>query len=230
MNSEILEKDKINTKSISIKEKLYFGVKRTFDIIFSLIGLVFLVPVLIIVKISYMLTGDFHSIIFKQERTGRYGKKFNLYKIRSMVAGNNVRDMSCEDKFTKVGRIIRKLSLDELLQVINILKGDMSFIGPRPWIPEYYENMNEKQRHRCDVRPGLSGLAQVKGRNDISIFEKINYDLEYVKTCSVKTDIKIVFMTIKAVFGQKGVDACKSTIHDEIEALKKQNRGTLNEK
>ena len=76
MNSEILEKDKINTKSISIKEELYFGVKRTFDIIFSLIGLVFLVPVLIIVKISYMLTGDFHSIIFKQERTGRYGKKF----------------------------------------------------------------------------------------------------------------------------------------------------------
>lgn len=229
MNSEILEKDKINTKSISLRKLLYFGIKRIFDILFSLIGLFFCVPVLIIVKISYMLTGDFHSIIFKQERTGRYGKKFKLYKIRSMVAGNDVRDMSCEDKFTKVGRIIRKLSLDELLQVINVLKGDMSFIGPRPWIPEYYENMNEKQRHRCDVRPGLSGLAQVKGRNDISIFEKINYDLEYVNTCSVKTDIKIVFMTIKAVFGQKGVDAGKGTIHDEIEALKKQNKKEVSE-
>lgn len=97
----------------------------------------------------------------------------------------------------------------------------MSFIGPRPWIPDYYENMNEEQRHRTDVRPGLTGLAQCMGRNGITIFEKINYDIEYINNYSLRQDIKIVILTIKTVISGSGADAGKNTIKNEIEQLKK---------
>ena len=100
----------------------------------------------------------------------------------------------------------------------------MSFIGPRPWIPEYFDNMNEIQKHRVDVNPGLTGLAQSKGRNSISIFDKINYDLEYIDKYSFVEDIKVVFYTIKTVLKKEGADAGKSTIQNEIEDLKKQKK------
>ena len=99
----------------------------------------------------------------------------------------------------------------------------MSFIGPRPWITDYYDNMNEKQRHRNDVLPGITGLAQAKGRNNISINEKINYDLEYVKNYSFRQDVKIVFLTIKTVLSKEVADAGKNTIQNELEDLKTQN-------
>ena len=99
----------------------------------------------------------------------------------------------------------------------------MSFIGPRPWITDYYDNMNDSQRHRYDVRPGLTGLAQCMGRNNISIFDKIEYDLQYIENYSLYQDLKVVFLTIKTVFTSSGADAGKSTIHDELEDLKKYN-------
>ena len=137
-----------------------------------------------------------------------------------MAASNNVRDFTKADQHTKVGTFLRKTSLDELPQFFSILMGHMSFIGPRPWIPEYFENMNEEQRHRVDVTPGLTGLAQAKGRNSISIFDKINYDLEYIDNYGFIEDIKVVFLTIKTVLTKEGADAGKSTIQNELEDLK----------
>ena len=141
-----------------------------------------------------------------------------------MESNNDVRDFSKGDQHTKIGTFLRKTSLDELPQLFNILLGSMSFIGPRPWIPEYFDNMNETQKHRVDVNPGLTGLAQSKGRNSISIFDKINYDLEYIDKYSFVEDIKVVFYTIKTVLKKEGADAGKSTIQNEIEDLKKQKK------
>ena len=200
---------------------MYKYVKRVFDILFCLIGIVvFLIPMIVIgIAIKIDSKGP---VFFKQKRTGYKGREFYLYKFRSMTVDNDVHDFSKKDQHTKVGNFLRRTSLDELGQMINILKGDMSWIGPRPWIVDYYENMNEYQRHRCDVLPGITGLAQVLGRNNISIFEKINYDLEYVNNYSLKEDIKIIFLTIKTVLSKSGADAGKNVIQNEIEDLRTQ--------
>ena len=137
-----------------------------------------------------------------------------------MTVDNNVLDFKSENKVTKVGNFIRKTSLDEIPQFINILKGDMSFIGPRPWIVEYAKSYTDEQRRRLDVTPGITGLAQVSGRNDISIIEKINYDLQYVDNFSLLMDIKVILKTIKIVFSKKGADLAKSGIETELKELK----------
>ena len=201
---------------------MYRYVKRGIDLVMAvLLLIIFLIPMLIIAVLIKLDSKG--PVLFKQKRTGLKGKVFNLYKFRSMVTDNDVHDFSKGDQHTKVGNILRKTSLDELPQIINILKGEMSFIGPRPWITDYYDNMNEKQRHRNDVLPGITGLAQAKGRNNISINEKINYDLEYVKNYSFRQDVKIVFLTIKTVLSKEGADAGKNTIQNELEDLKTQN-------
>lgn len=152
----------------------------------------------------------------------KYGKVFHVWKFRTMVADNDVRDFSKSDQHTRVGTFLRKTSLDELPQLFCIFLGKMSFIGPRPWITDYFDNMNEEQRHRVDVTPGLTGLAQAKGRNTISIFDKINYDLEYIDDYGFLEDIKVIFLTIKVVLTKEGADAGKSTIQTELEDLKTQ--------
>lgn len=201
---------------------MYKYVKRGIDLVMAvLLLMIFLIPMLIIAVLIKLDSKG--PVLFKQKRTGLKGKVFNLYKFRSMVTDNDVHDFSKGDQHTKVGNILRKTSLDELPQIINILKGEMSFIGPRPWITDYYDNMSEKQRHRNDVLPGITGLAQAKGRNNISINEKINYDLEYVKNYSFRQDVKIVFLTIKTVLSKEGADAGKNTIQNELEDLKTQN-------
>lgn len=201
---------------------MYKYVKRGIDLVMAvLLLIIFLIPMLIIAVLIKLDSKG--PVLFKQKRTGLKGKVFNLYKFRSMVTDNDVHDFSKGDQHTKVGNIIRKTSLDELPQIINIIKGEMSFIGPRPWITDYYDNMSEKQRHRNDVLPGITGLAQAKGRNNISINEKINYDLEYVKNYSFRQDVKIVFLTIKTVLSKEGADAGKNTIQNELEDLKTQN-------
>lgn len=200
---------------------MYPYLKRFLDLcIAAFLCILFLVPMIIIaILIKIDSKGP---VFFKQARTGKNGKEFMLYKFRSMSQDNDVHDFSHGDKHTKVGAVLRKLSLDELPQMINIFKGDMSFIGPRPWIPDYYENMTEEQRHRCDVVPGMTGLAQAKGRNNISIFDKINYDLEYIAHYSLWEDIKIIFLTVKTVLLKEGADAGKCTIQNELNDLKTQ--------
>ena len=198
---------------------MYKYVKRIIDLLFALLlSCVLIIPMLIIALVIKLESKG--PALFKQERTGKNGKVFNIYKFRSMTSDNDVRDFKSENKITKVGKFIRKTSLDELPQLINIIKGEMSFIGPRPWITDYYDAMNEEQRHRYDVTPGITGLAQAKGRNDISIFEKINYDLEYVNNYSLKMDIDVILYTIATVVSKKGADMPKFGIKSEVEQLK----------
>ena len=206
-----------------IKMILFAGTKFLFDRILAIFGLIILSPLMIIISIIIKLDSK-GPVLFKQVRTGKKGKTFTMYKFRSMVVNNDVHDFSTKDRHTKVGTFLRKTSLDELPQLISIATGKMSFIGPRPWITDYYDNMSDIQRHRCDVRPGLTGLAQVMGRNAITIFDKIEYDLKYIKDYSLLQDIKIIFLTIKAVFSAHGADAGKSTIQNELEDLKNQKK------
>lgn len=202
---------------------IFAGFKYMFDRITALIALIILLPLYLIIAILIKLD-DGGPVFFTQIRTGKKGKIFKLYKFRTMVKDNDVHDFSTKDKYTRIGKFLRKTSLDELPQItINVLKGDMSLIGPRPWITDYYDAMNEMQRHRYDVRPGLTGLAQCMGRNSISIFKKIGYDLEYIENYSLAQDIKIFFLTIKQVFSRSGSDAGKQTIEKELTALRNMN-------
>lgn len=202
---------------------VFASIKFLFDRFLAILGLILTAPLIIIIAIAIKLDSK-GPVLFKQERTGKFGKKIYIYKFRTMVAKNNVHDFSKPDEHTRVGRLLRKTSLDELPQLFSIATGTMSFIGPRPWIPDYYENMNDNQRHRYDVRPGLTGLAQVMGRNNITIFDKIDYDLTYIKNYSLMQDLSIIVLTIKTVFTASGADAGKQKIRDEIQDLKKANK------
>lgn len=226
-NAEIKE-EHIKIKNKRNKKFKLFGIfKFIFDRMFSIIALIILSPLILIIGILIKLDSD-GPVFFKQTRTGKNGKNFELLKFRTMVKDNNLRDLSKEDQHTKLGSFLRKTSLDEIPQLICIALGKMSFIGPRPWIPEYYENMNDEQRKRYLVRPGLTGLAQAKGRNGISIEEKINYDLYYVKNYSLKLDLKIIFLTITSLHKSEIVNAGKNTIKEEIEYLKNNKVGNKN--
>lgn len=207
---------------------MYKHVKRILDLLISLFVLVFAFIPMIIIAIAIKLESK-GPVFFKQKRTGLNGKEFNLYKFRSMTVDNNVLDFKSENKLTRVGKFIRKTSLDELGQVINIIKGDMSWIGPRPWIVEYYQNFTEEQKRRVEVLPGLTGLAQCNGRNNLSIFDKINYDIEYVDKFSFKMDIKIIFLTIKSVLSKSGAELSKSGIREELIQLKENYLQTTGE-
>ena len=181
-------------------------IKRLLDIILSFISIIILSPIYIIVGILVLIFLG-RPIIFKQERPGKDEKIFTLYKFRSMTnkkdeEGNLLPD---EKRLTKFGKFLRKTSLDELPEFINILKGEMSFIGPRPLAVVYLPYYNDKERHRHDVRPGLTGLAQVNGRNNLSWEERFAYDIEYVNNISFKNDLKIVFKTIIVVFKRENI-------------------------
>ena len=201
---------------------LYSVVKRLLDLIFATLGLILLSPAFLIVAIL-IKKEDGGSVFFKQVRSGQFGHEFKIIKFRSMREGNNVLDNSCADQHTKIGNFIRKTSLDEIPQLINVIKGDMSFIGPRPWITEYWNSMNEHQRIRTLVRPGITGNAQANGRNGISIIDKINYDIDYVKKFSIIMDIIVIFKTVKTVLSESDADAGKQVIHDELDELRTKN-------
>lgn len=202
-----------------LRIRAYAVFKRSMDFLLATFSVVFLSPTFLILAIAIKIDSP-GPILFKQERVGKDGKVFKILKFRSMVSDNDVRDTSCEDKYTRVGKLIRRTSLDELPQLFNVIVGQMSFVGPRPWIVEYWENMNEEERGRSKVRPGITGLAQVKGRNGISIFEKIRYDLVYVDNFSLKQDIKVILMTMKTVVSGVSVDAGKAGVRDDIRDLK----------
>ena len=201
----------------------YGALKRSFDLITSSVLLVGLLPLFAVVAVAIKIDSP-GPVFFRQKRTGKNGKEFEILKFRSMVADNDMRDTTCEDKHTRLGVKLRKTSIDELPQLINVLKGQMTFVGPRPWIPEYYENMNERERRRYTVRPGITGLAAAKGRNGLDVFEKIGYDLEYVDNYSFKQDVKVVVLTVRQLFKHEEVDAGKGKIHNDIEDLKRENQ------
>lgn len=206
------------------------AIKRVCDLILALLLLVLAFIPMIIVAICIKIE-DGGPIIYKSKRVGKNCKVFNVYKFRSMKVDRQElhSNLSHEQMVTKVGKVIRKTSLDELPQLINILKGEMSFIGPRPWIPEYYEWFTDEQKKRSNVLPGISGLAQVKGRNGISIFKKIEYDLYYVEHISMWLDIKIVFETIVQVFKKTNAEISEQGIKEEISELKEQEKITQKE-
>lgn len=202
---------------------MYLIIKRVLDIIVATILLiVFFIP-MIFIAIAIKLE-DHGPIIYKSKRMGKGLKIFNTYKFRSMKTQRKELDgkFTHDEMVTKVGKFIRKTSLDELPQLFNIIKGEMSFIGPRPWIPEYYEWFTEEQKRRVSVLPGISGLAQIKGRNGINIFKKIEYDLEYIDKISLLFDIKIWFETILEVLKKDNAEISEKGIKDEINDLKTQ--------
>lgn len=203
---------------------MYIKFKRVVDFILALILLIIFAIPMCIVAICIKLE-DSGPVIYKSKRMGKDLKTFNVYKFRSMTTKREElhSNLSHEQMVTRVGKFIRKTSLDELPQLFNILKGEMSFIGPRPWIPEYYEWFTDEQKRRVDVLPGISGLAQVRGRNGISIFKKIDYDLQYVDNISLKQDIKLIFETIKTVFSKANAEITENGIKEEISELKAQN-------
>ena len=226
INDGVLEKKALLKR---IQVFIYAGLKFLFDRLLAIFGLIVASPIMLIIAIAIKLDSE-GPVLFKQIRTGKGGKNFYIYKFRTMIQSNDVHDFSKQDQHTRVGKILRKTSLDELPQLYSIAVARMAFIGPRPWIPDYYESMNDEQRRRTAVRPGLTGLAQVMGRNGISIFKKINYDLEYINNYSLKQDLKIIFLTIKTVFTGSNADAGKNTIKIELSDLQEQNTKTKKKK
>lgn len=191
-------------------------VKRSLDLILSLIALIILSPIILIVAIL-VRTKLGSPVLFKQNRPGLNDNIFTMYKFRTMT---NERDeygdlLPNDERHTKFGKFLRSVSLDELPELLNILKGDMSIIGPRPLLVEYLQLYNDYERRRHEVRPGLSGLAQVSGRNAITWEDKFSLDVHYVDNISFKSDIKIVFLTIRSVFKREGIQ-----FHNDLEDTK----------
>lgn len=187
-------------------------IKRAFDIIVSLTLIILLtaIPVLIIVPIVIKLTSK-GPAVFTQERVGKGGKVFKIYKFRTMrIPEDSIRPdgtvMEPKERITKVGRFLRKTSLDELMQLFNVLFGHMSLVGPRPTLPYQVERYNDEQKRRHNMRPGVTGWAQVNGRNELTWTEKIQYDVEYIDKFSLWMDIKILFKTVGVVFGKRGIE------------------------
>lgn len=196
-------------------------VKRFLDILFSLLLLILLLPVFLILMILVKIKLG-SPIFFKQDRPGKDGKIFKLYKFRTMTDakdkdGNLLPD---SERLTSFGKLLRSTSLDELPELLNILKGEMSFIGPRPLLVEYLDLYNEEQKHRHDVRPGLTGLAQVEGRNLLSWEERFKLDVLYVNNLTFINDIKILFKTIKVVFKREGVSSTTSQTMEKFTGTK----------
>lgn len=198
-------------------------IKRPLDVVCALLALIVfcwlyaIVAILVRVKLG-------SPVLFKQDRPGKDEKIFKLYKFRTMTDERDENGELLPDsvRLAKFGKFLRKSSLDELPEAINILKGDMSVVGPRPLLVKYLPYYNDEQKHRHDVRPGLSGLAQISGRNACSWDEKFVYDIEYVNKITFIGDIKIVFKTVfKSFFKQEGISSATSaTMEDFTEYAK----------
>lgn len=214
MQTEIKSNTKIHVQRDGIYRR-YF--KRPMDVILSLFAIIVLSPVLLVVALLVRVKLG-SPVIFKQKRPGFNEKIFTLYKFRTMTdeRDENGELLPNHIRLTRFGRILRSTSLDELPELFNIIKGDMSLIGPRPLLVEYLPLYNEEQKHRHDVRPGLSGLAQVNGRNTISWEEKFEYDVEYVKNVSLLLDIKIIVQTFLKAFKREGVNKSESVTMEKF--------------
>ena len=181
-------------------------IKRLLDIIMSLLGLIILSPIFLIVAILVRIKLGL-PIIFSQDRPGKNEKIFKLYKFRSMTnqKDENGNLLPESQRLTKFGKILRSTSLDEIPELFNILKGDMSFIGPRPLLVKYLPYYNEKEKHRHDVRPGLTGLAQINGRNALDWEKRFEYDVQYINNITFFNDLKIFFLTFYKVIKKDNI-------------------------
>ncbi|EST12664.1 sugar transferase [Sporolactobacillus laevolacticus] len=216
-NPEYSSKIELVNSTDSNNSPTYFFIKRTMDLIGAIIGLILSSPIFFIIAIFYLFGNQRGPMFFKQKRTGLHGKMFYIYKFRSMVVNaeeklkmnenlyhkyieNNYKLEPGEDpRITKIGHFLRKTSLDELPQLINIIKGEMSLIGPRPIVKEELDEYGEKKDIFLSVKPGLTGYWQASGRSNVGYPERVNIELYYVYHKSFIFDIKIFFMTIKSV-------------------------------
>lgn len=191
-------------------------IKRCLDFFLSLCGIIVLSPILLVLCILVRVKLG-SPVLFRQERPGRNGEIFTLCKFRTMTDRRDANGdlLPDEERLTKFGKLLRSTSLDELPELLNILKGDMSLIGPRPLLVRYLPWYTEKERHRHDVRPGLTGLAQVNGRNALGWEGRFAYDLEYVRNCSFLMDVKIIGMTVGKVLKRSGtLSGADQTVED----------------
>ncbi|MBQ3664773.1 MAG: sugar transferase [Lachnospiraceae bacterium] len=201
-------------------------IKRILDVLLSGIGIVVLSPVMAVVAVIVRIKIG-SPVLFTQERPGLHEKIFKLYKFRTM---NNKKDrdgnlLPDEQRLEKTGKVLRSTSLDELPELFNILKGDMSIVGPRPLLVRYLDRYSKRQKHRHDVRPGLTGLAQVNGRNAISWEEKFEYDLKYIKHITFMNDLWIVIKTVASVLSREGISSETSATMEEFMGTKKKRSG-----
>ena len=231
MIEKALTEDIINTKvdsaeAIRRANKLYYRVvKRIFDIFVSIFGLLFLLPITLIIKIAYMCTGDFNKIIFTQKRIGKDGKEFNFYKFRSMIPNADEelkkllksnkklaeeykenKKLKNDPRITKIGKFIRKTSIDELPQLLNVLLGNMTMIGNRPYLPREKEDMRMYYNSIIATKPGITGYWQVSGRNNVTFQTRLQLEKYYSENCGLNMDIKIFFKTFKVVLFRHGAE------------------------
>lgn len=214
----VLNDDNSIESNVSVKKLSYLFIKRVFDIIFSIIGLICLLPVIVIVKIISICSGDFKSIFYSQDRIGENGKLFKFYKFRSMVPNADeilkqimeengelaqeykvMKKMSNDPRITKVGKFLRKSSIDELPQLFNILIGDMSFVGNRPYLPREIGDMGNYYDDIVKTRPGLTGFWQASLRSRSTFEERLKMEKYYSNNCGLKFDIHIIFKTFTSV-------------------------------
>ena len=191
---------------------MYSAIKHSLDRILAILFLIGTSPLLAIIAFLLLIQNN-GSPFFSQIRPGKHGKLFTIYKLKTMrdTRSNSGDLLPDHQRTTPIGSIIRKLSLDELPQLWNVLKGDMSFVGPRPLLPEYLPLYSKEQEKRHDVKPGITGWAQVNGRNTISWKQKFDYDLWYIQHQSLILDIKILGMTLTKIFKTKDVNASGQT-------------------
>ena len=197
---------------------LYLFLKRVIDIVVSLLGIVFLLPIFLIVAIAIKLEDPKGKVFFSQLRCGKNNQLFPMYKFRSMVSNAEelleelkllnemdgpVFKIKEDPRITKVGKFIRKTSIDELPQLFNVLKGNMSLVGPRPPIPSEVVEYNDYQMQRLLVKPGLTCIWQVSGRNNVGFEEWIDMDLHYIENRNIFMDLKLIFMTVSVLFGDE---------------------------
>lgn len=203
-------------------------IKRILDFILSLIALIILSPVFLIIAILVRIKLG-KPVIFRQQRPGKDEKIFTLYKFRTMTDkkdenGNLLPD---SERLTKFGKVLRSTSLDELPELINIIKGNMSIVGPRPLAVKYLPYYTEEERKRHSVRPGLTGLAQINGRNCLDWKKRFEYDVEYVNSISISKDLKIIFKTIIKVFNREDIVVRGKGKTIDFDEYRKKERGEL---
>lgn len=204
-------------------ENVYFFIKRVFDIFFAILGIILLVPVYIVTKISYVITGDFNSVFYKQKRVGKHGKIIYIIKLRSMVYNaddilkellknprykeewDKNQKLENDPRITRVGKFLRKSSLDELPQFINVLRGDMSLIGPRPLVVGELDAHGGNHQLYESVKPGISGWWAANGRSATTYEKRLELEYYYCENCSLWLDIKCIYLTVYAVLSKKGV-------------------------